>query len=152
MLRPGSGYGKLWLPFLLNPDMPAEGVDRQAYLRWKFGGESGAAEAIWALVEAAESESLAFKPHRISRTSNMVNVHRMLHWANLEGLDVSQMIDQLFVSYFCKGLDIENAPVLAEIAERCGRDGALVRRLLAGDSDRDHVATRNRRARRTGID
>ena len=150
--RPRGQIERFWRPFLLNPDMPAEGVDRQAYLRWKFGGESGAAEVIRALVEAAESESLDFQPDRISRTPNTVNAHRMLHWANLEGLDVSQMIDQLYASYFCRGLDIGRAPVLAEIAERCGFDGPLVRRLLAGDSDHDQVATWNRRARRMGID
>ena len=150
--RPPGQVERVWQPFLLNPDMPEAGVDRKAYLNWKFGGESGAAKVVRALVEAAESESLAFKPHRISRTPNTVNAHRSLHWAKLEGLDVSRMIDQLFVSYFCRGLDIGRAPVLADIAERCGFDGALVRRLLAGDSDHDHIISWSRRARRMGID
>lgn len=31
-----------FLPFELNPDLPAEGIDRQAYLESKFGPGAGA--------------------------------------------------------------------------------------------------------------
>ncbi len=30
-----------WRPFQLNPEMPAEGMERQAYLRAKFGDRAG---------------------------------------------------------------------------------------------------------------
>ena len=34
-----------WHPFQLNPDMPADGMDRRDYLETKFGGKEGAVSA-----------------------------------------------------------------------------------------------------------
>ena len=39
-----------WHPFQLNPDMPAEGMDRREYLETKFGGKEKAA-AIYARID-----------------------------------------------------------------------------------------------------
>jgi len=36
--RPGLELEITWRPFQLNPEMPAEGIDRQEYLAAKFGG------------------------------------------------------------------------------------------------------------------
>ena len=37
--RPDHPFAVTWHPFMLNPDMPAEGMDRQDYLELKFGAD-----------------------------------------------------------------------------------------------------------------
>ena len=32
----------VWRPFMLNPDMPVEGMDRRDYVKLKFGGDEQA--------------------------------------------------------------------------------------------------------------
>ena len=151
--RMGCGSVPLtWSPFLLNPDIPAGGVDRKAYLHWKFGGEEGARLAYEPVATAAEAEELEFHPDRISRTPSTVDAHRLLIWADVEGFDVSRLIDGMFRAYFCLGLDISESSVLVSLANACGMDGAVVDRLLKGDQDKETVMASNRRARVKGID
>ncbi len=140
-----------WLPFLLNPGIPDEGVDRRQYLNWKFGGESGARSAYAAIEKAAKSESLEFNPGRIARTPSTVDAHRLLIWLRVEGLDVAGVVDGLFAAYFCEGLDISSHEVLAKIAGTAGIDEQLARRLLQGNADRDTVASLDAQARKRGI-
>ncbi len=47
-----------WHPFQLNPDMPAKGMDRRAYLEGKFGGKEGAVRAYAPVEENAEGAGL----------------------------------------------------------------------------------------------
>ena len=44
-----------WHPFQLNPDMPADGMDRRAYLEAKFGGKDNAVKIYARIAEAAEA-------------------------------------------------------------------------------------------------
>ena len=39
-MRPGYPVEVRWRPFLLNPHMPPEGMDRATYVRRKFGGNA----------------------------------------------------------------------------------------------------------------
>lgn len=151
--RMGPGSVPLtWRPFLLNPDIPAGGVDRKAYLQWKFGGEEGARLAYEPVATATEAEELEFHPDRMSRTPNTVDAHRLLIWADVEGFDVARLIDGMFRAYFCLGLDISESSVLVSMAGACGMDGTVVERLLKGEQDKDTVMASNHRARTRGID
>src|SRR6516165_10697331 len=53
--EPGLAVTVRWHPFELNPDLPAQGVPRAAYLQAKFGGAARADE-IYARVRAAGDE------------------------------------------------------------------------------------------------
>ena len=151
--RMGTGSVPLtWRPFLLNPDIPAGGVDRKAYLHWKFGGAEGARLAYEPVATAAEAEELEFRPDRISRTPSTVDAHRLLIWADVEGFDVARLIDGMFRAYFCLGLDISESSVLVSMAGACGMDTTVVERLLKGEQEKDAVMASNQRARTRGID
>ena len=56
-----------WHPFQLNPEMPAEGMDRRAYLEAKFGGKEGAVKAYAPVMEHAEKAGLDRSISRASR-------------------------------------------------------------------------------------
>ena len=52
--RPAITPRYIWRCFLLNPSMPEDGMDRQAYLRGKFGN---AASAVYGRIAAAGLDS-----------------------------------------------------------------------------------------------
>ena len=104
-----------WHPFLLNPDMPAEGMDRRTYLETKFGGKENAVKAYAPIAEAAEAAGLEIDLAAIKRTPNTVNAHRLIHWAGIERRQ-TPVVDALFRAYFVEGRDIGVSQVLVEIA------------------------------------
>ncbi|MEE8247613.1 MAG: DsbA family protein, partial [Alphaproteobacteria bacterium] len=59
-----------WRPFQLNPDMPAGGLGREAYLNAKFGGAQRAEQIYAAIREAGDGEGIDFAFDKIARTPN----------------------------------------------------------------------------------
>ncbi len=47
-----------WHPFQLNPSMPAEGMDRRAYLEGKFGSKAAAVEVYGNIERQAQALGL----------------------------------------------------------------------------------------------
>lgn len=139
-----------WHPFQLNPDMPAGGMDRRAYLELKFGGRDGAVRAHAPLVEHAAQAGVALNLDLIRTTPNSLDAHRLIHWAGLEGRQ-TPMVSALFRAYWTEGRDIGDIEVLADIAGEVGLDRAMMLRLLQGDADRDAIRARDAHARARGV-
>lgn len=139
-----------WHPFQLNPSMPREGMDRQAYLDGKFGGRENADRVYGGIAAAARATGLDIDLSAITRTPNTLDAHRLVLWAEIEGAQ-NTIVDALFNAYFREGLDIGDRDILADIADSAGVDAALVRRLLEGDSDLDEIRSRDATAREMGI-
>ncbi|RBI85023.1 DsbA family oxidoreductase [Rhodosalinus halophilus] len=139
-----------WHPFQLNPEMPAEGMDRHAYLEAKFGGPEKAAEVYATIAEHAEAAGLEIDWSRIGRTPNTLDAHRLIHWAGIEGCQTA-VVSALFRAYFREGRDIGDPEVLADIADARGMDASVVLRLLASDADREEIAARDKAARDMGV-
>lgn len=147
--RPDHPFRIEWHPFQLNPDMPAGGMDRHAYLEAKFG--KGRVAALDAQVaEVAKAAGVEMHPERATRIPNTLDAHRVIHWAGLEGRQ-TPVVAALFRAYWNAGRDIGDAAVLAEVAGEAGMDPALVARLLASDADRDDIAARDADARAKGV-
>lgn len=139
-----------WHPFQLNPDMPAEGMDRRAYLEWKFGGKENAVSVYARIAEAADQAGIKIDFEGITRTPNTLNAHRLIHWAGLEGRQTA-VVSRLFRAYFQEGRDIGDTAVLLEIAEGTGLDRAMTERLLDSDADAAEVRERDAHARARGV-
>ena len=80
-----------WRPFQLNPDMPAEGMTRDDYVRAKFGGGDRPRQIYQAIAESGREAGIEFQFSRIRRTPNTVLSHRLVHWSakSQEGKDGS---------------------------------------------------------------
>lgn len=139
-----------WLPFMLNPAMPAEGMDRRAYLEGKFGGKSGAVQAYLPVEENAKAAGLDMNLDKIAKTPNTVNAHRLIHWAEVDGRQ-TPVVDGLFRAYFVDGRDIGDAETLADVADHAGMDASMVLRLLSTDQDHREIVERDAAARGMGI-
>jgi predicted DsbA family dithiol-disulfide isomerase len=139
-----------WHPFQLNPEMPAEGMDRRAYLEGKFGGKEAAVRAYAPVVEHAEKTGLKINFEDMQRTPNTLNAHRLIHWAGIEGRQTAA-VSALFKAYFVDARDIGSLDVLADIADSIEMDASVVMRLLNTDADMQEIRDRDAHSREMGI-
>ncbi len=147
---PDHPFAIQWHPFQLNPEMPAEGMDRRTYLETKFGGKEGAVRAYAPVVERAASAGLAINFEAMQRTPNTLDAHRLIHWAGIESKQ-TPAVDALFHAYFVEARDIGSHEVLADIADAIGMDASVVLRLLDSEVDRDEIARRDAHSREMGV-
>ena len=148
--HPNHQFQIEWHPFQLNPDMPADGMDRRAYLEGKFGGKDGAVRAYAPVVENAAKAGLRIDFEGMKRTPNTLNAHRLIHWAGIEGRQTAA-VSALFTAYFTEARDIGDVDVLADIADGIEMDAALVRRLMATSEDSQMIRDRDAHSRKMGI-
>ena len=141
-----------WLPFQLNPDMPAQGVARADYRRAKFGSvEKGKALDARVAAEGA-GEGIAFAFDKMQRTPNTVAAHQLIDLAQTQDRaspvgsgKAGAVVDALFRAYFEEASDIGDPAVLNGIAERAGVSG------WPGEKDRTKIIEKEDRVRDLGI-
>ncbi|MDQ2088579.1 DsbA family oxidoreductase [Marimonas arenosa] len=148
--RPEHPFIVEWHPFQLNPDMPAGGMERRAYLEAKFGGKDGAYQAYQPIVEHAQKAGVEIEFDKIKRTPNTQDAHRLIHWAGIEGRQ-TPVVAALFRAYFQEGRDIGDHEVLADIADSAGLDAGVILRLLDTDEDKAELAEKEAGFRKMGV-
>lgn len=111
-----------WLPYQLNPTLPAEGMDRKAFRSERFGSWANAQAMDQRAVQAGRSVGADFQYDRQTRTSNTLAAHALSRLARIEGGAAMQtrVMEALFVGYFTNGEDVGDPAVLARIAEAAG--------------------------------
>jgi predicted DsbA family dithiol-disulfide isomerase len=148
--NPNHPFAIEWHPFQLNPDMPAEGVDKREYLLKRFGSEQQLEAIHDRFRQIAKENGVQMDPDTPKRIPNTLNAHRLIHWAGLEHLQ-TRAVSALMRAYWVEGRDIGNPSVLADIAAGIGMDRNVVVRLLASDADLDLIKTRESHARERGV-
>ena len=148
--HPDHPFTVEWHPFQLNPDMPAEGMDRRAYLEGKFGGKAEAVQVYGNIERQARTLGLSIDFAAMKRTPNTINAHRLIHWAGLEQKQQG-LVDALFDAYFCKGVDIGESDNLCDIAEKAGLERDVIAHLLDGDTDCQMIRARDAHSRKMGV-
>lgn len=148
--RPNHPFTIQWHPFQLNPDMPADGMDRRAYLEGKFGGKDAAVKAYAPVAVKAEEAGLVINLERIKRTPNTLNAHRLIHWAGVEGRQTPTVL-ALFRAYFVDGLDIGDVVTLLDIAESVGLERDMIAKLYDSGADAEEIVARDAHARSRGV-
>ena len=103
------------VPFQLNPDMPQEGIERDEYLKIKFGGEEFSQPMYDRMTEEAKKEDLNFNLDSIKKTPNTVLSHLLIKLAEQTNVQ-NQVKNKIYRSYFIEGLDIGNKEILINIA------------------------------------
>lgn len=143
-------FTMVWRIFQLNPDMPAEGMDRKSYLERKFGGPEGARQ-IYSRIEAtAKSVGLDVHFDRIERTPNTFDAHRLIRWSQSTGSQHA-VVNQMFRRYFEEGEDISDRAILLDIADSAGMERDVVDRLLDSDAEREDLQSEEATARQMGV-
>jgi predicted DsbA family dithiol-disulfide isomerase len=150
LAQEGLHFAVMWHPYQLNPEMPAEGVDRKSYREAKFGGPERAREIDERITGTAATVGLEFHLERLRRTPNTVNAHRLIRMAAQEGVQ-DAVVEALFKAYFCEGADIGDAEILAGIGGTGGLDPDAVFKMLKGEEHRREVLAGDQMARNAGI-
>jgi predicted DsbA family dithiol-disulfide isomerase len=148
--RPAIRVDIRWSPFLLNPHLPAEGMDRRDYLRIKFGGEAAARRVYERIGEAGESTGIHFRFERMGRTPNTVQAQRLILWADDRG-EAEPLIERLFRALFEEGRDIGSREELLDQVAAAGLDRVAAARFLAGEEHLDDVLRAHVAAERRGV-
>lgn len=148
--HPVNPFVILWHPFQLNPDLPAEGMPKRAYLEAKFGGPEKVDAIHDRLREVARAAGVDMDPDIPRKMPNTLNAHRLIHWAGIEGAQ-PDVVNRLMRAYWTEGRDIGDLDTLAAIAAEAGMDGAATLRLLRSDADAEDIAARDADARSKGV-
>ena len=91
-----------WLPFLLNPTMPKEGISRREYRTRKFGSWERSLELDAQVVAAGESEGIQFAFDKVEQTPNTIDAHTLIWLAGQHECQDS-VVESLFHAYFVEG-------------------------------------------------
>ncbi len=138
-----------WLPFQLNPQMPAEGVSRADYLTRKFGRADGA--GIYDRVLAAAREAgLELQLQRIQRQPSTLKAHALIDAAQRQGLG-DAMAEALFEGYFMQGADLTDDRTLRRLAQQAGLESALLDAALDDPQTHQRIADTDADLRDQGI-
>jgi predicted DsbA family dithiol-disulfide isomerase len=138
-----------WLPYELNPEMPAEGMDRTAYLDAKFG-PGKRREIELRLSEAALESGVTFNWTRVKKSVNTRMAH-MLVAAAATVQRGSEMKAALFKAYWQDGRDIGDLETLVAIATEEGFDEQAARDELSNDELRETIIGLEAHAQKVGV-
>ncbi len=149
--NPGAAEPKVtWHPFQLNPDMPAEGIDRDEYVKRKFG--AGRAGQIYGRITAIGREvGIPFDFTKLTRQPNTLAAHSLVALAIDSGRQ-DAMAEALFRAFFLEGKDLTSHDMLAEIAVGAGLDAGDVKAFLASEKARAHIEAEDKQAREIGVE
>ena len=136
-----------WLPFQLNPDLPEEGISRQAYIEGKWGKAGNKYERV-AAVGREVGVDFAFDAIKVQ--PNTVNAHRLMHYGAKHGRE-DAVAESLFKAYFIEGANLTDRQALADIGERAGLERDLLAAYLDSDEDRDAILAGDLEARQSGV-
>lgn len=139
-----------FLPFELNPDLPAEGIDRRSYLESKFGPGAGA-DMYARVLEAGKDLGLAFDFAAIRRQPNTRAAHVLLHGAIGQPLLQHAMLRAFMRAFFTQGADLGTADVLVHTAAQAGLPEAAGRAWLADPELKARTTAIEMQARTLGI-
>ena len=139
-----------WRPFLLNPSMGKNGMDRQTYLHAKFGSPQRAEHVYGMIYQAGRDNGIDFRFDKITKTPNSVMSHRLVFFAEKFQLE-EKTVDQIFQAFFFEGQDIGELETLLLIAQKVGLPDDEVLAYLQSDEDIKTVYECDAQARELGV-
>lgn len=147
-LRPNVPVEIRWRPFLLNPEIPATGIDRALYLERKFGNSHRIERIHTAIRQAGQSEGIDFDFAAIHRMPSSIDAHRLIQWADY---GKEALVDRIFTAFFVEGRDIGDIDVLEDLAAETGLNGRDAGDYLRGPDGIDAIEAESARMRRWGV-
>ena len=138
-----------WRPYMLDPTIPPEGLDRQDYMLAKFGPER--LKTIHdPLIAAGEELGVPFDFDAITRTPNTLDAHRLIRWAHTVERQ-HETAERLFMAYWSEGQDVGERDVLARCAGDAGINAAQIRELLDSAQDVEETKAEIQHATSIGV-
>ena len=96
-----------WQSYYLNPSMPYLGMDRNKYLKNKFGNQANIVESQ--IINIANHSKIKINLEKISNTPNTRKIHQTINLIKKENNNKSYQLAFKFMSdYFVNGIDLRN--------------------------------------------
>jgi predicted DsbA family dithiol-disulfide isomerase len=136
-------------PFELNPAMPKEGEDAAEHLARKYGASpEQLAQTRETLRQRGAEVGFSFGAR--PRVWNTFDAHRLLHWAEAQGLQ-RELKHALLVAYHTHAENPGAPEVLLRLCAEVGLDIAHARSILQSDAYAAEVRERERFYQQQGI-
>lgn len=119
-----------WLPFELNPQMPAEGENLREHLVKKYGTTpQQSIEARQRLTDLGADLGFEFNYSDDMRMVNTFNAHQLLQWAQAYECETELSL-RLFSDFFRERKNLNDTEILCRAASAVGLDGNEAREVL----------------------
>jgi len=122
-----------WHPFQLDPSIPAEGLNRTAYLTNKFGDLDRVQEMTDRLVEAGADEGITFNFGDKWLAVNTLSLHQLLQVAGKEGFK-GALKERFLKAYFDENLHLNKSEILIQIMGEFGWEAEKTTQVLADEN------------------
>jgi predicted DsbA family dithiol-disulfide isomerase len=121
-----------YVPFELNPAMPADGMDRRKYRTAKFGSWVRSQGMDAQVAATGLAASAQFNYDRVSRTPNTRLAHQLMQYASSvdDARKTEALYESIFSAYFSEGHDIGLLGTLVDIAVEAGFEAAATEEYL----------------------
>jgi len=137
-------------PFQLNPDMPKQGIRRLDYLKFKFGSKEAAQPMYDIMVAEGLKENLKFNLDKIQITPNTTLSHILIKLAFTKKIG-HQVLNEIYNSYFLKGVNIGDADILISIGKSHNINEKEIIDLFTLDKEINDITKSGSVARSIGI-
>lgn len=150
----GEGIELRWRPYLLYPNLPPEGVDREEMLKRRYGDGAELDRVPERIRVEAEEEGLSLRYDLLTRTPNTLLAHRVMEFAydaDHTGQLQHDLAERLFRAHFCEGVDVGDIQALIGQAGMLGLAADEVRRYLETDDGVSEVQAQLERGPEIGV-
>ncbi|KAG6542201.1 hypothetical protein Mapa_016434 [Marchantia paleacea] len=111
-----------WHPYMLNPNVPKEGVNKLEHYKQKFGSMR-----VQSMVDRVGQvfAGLGVQYSMGGKTGNTLDSHRLIALAGRQGLEnQNNLVEELFLNYFAQEKHLGDRQVLLNAAQKAGIEGA----------------------------
>ena len=140
-----------FLPYEINPGLPAGGEAISAMLQRRFNWNSEQrADYRHKLLETGRRAGVNFDFSQRTHYYNTQLGHLLMHWAEGEGQQVA-LNEALMEAYFTRGMALDQLEVLVDIASSAGLDADQIRADLFSEELRSGFAAKQQRVAQLDI-
>jgi len=140
-----------WYPFQINPQMAAEGLPFDVYIKNRFGSPANIEPVLEHLVEEGEAAGIHFRFDKLRHVPNTLPVHQLMQAAETIGANQSALAEDLMSAMFEDGRNIGERGVLIDIAQPHGISAEDTGKAVGSDKLRQLVITRESQVRASGL-
>lgn len=138
----------IYHPFQLDPSVPLEGTDFQAYMENRFG--AGFVSKFQQVEQAAQGEGLDFDFEKLPKAINTFSLHRILTVAEQDGIQ-SAVKEALMKAYFVERQDLTQQNILIDLMNSLGWSAEKTKQILDSDIAADEVKEEMNYYRQLGV-
>ena len=140
----------LYVPFLLNPLMPNQGLNRTEYIINKFGSLDNAKPMYDHMALEAKKNDLNFNLEKIKTTPNTICSHILIDMARAYHVQ-DKVVFEIFNNYFVEGIDIGDINNLLKIGANHGIKSEELIREFESEINKNKIKKMDQIGRKMGI-